>query len=91
MKIEHDEKARLVYFDHEAHRGELRYTNVGENLDLTHTHVPEPLEDRGYGTQLVEAAIAFATTNAQKIVPSCPFVAAYFDKHPEAQAVLAEA
>lgn len=91
ITVENDEEQRVFYFEEEGQRGELRYFREGNLLDLTHTHVPKALERRGYGTELVRSAVRFAERRGYKVIPSCPFVEAYFDKNPEERSLLAHA
>ena len=55
----------------------------------TLTEVPDPMEHHGYGSALAEAALGFAKSEGLKIIPSCPFVAAYLEKHPEHASLVA--
>ncbi len=52
-------------------------------LNLFHTEVPDEFEGRGVGGQLVKAALDQIKADNLKIIPSCPFVAAYVKRHPE--------
>jgi len=67
----------------------LNYRPSGDALDLVHTEVPASLEGHGYGTALVEAALAHARREHLKVVPTCPFVKAYIERHPDAAALVA--
>ena len=67
----------------------LSYIPSGDALDLVHTEVPAALEGRGYGSALVEAAIAHARAEHLNIIPSCPFVRHYVDEHPDVAALVA--
>lgn len=67
----------------------LSYTSQNGVLNLMHTKVPEPAEGRGYGTALVTAALDHARASGATIIPTCPFVRAYVDEHPEYADVLA--
>jgi predicted GNAT family acetyltransferase len=69
----------------------LRYSSREGVLDLQHTVVPKSVERRGYGTALVQAALAHARSTGAKVVPTCPFVRAYMDEHPETGDVRATA
>ena len=62
----------------------LQYRRSGESIRLIHTEVPEPLRGRGLGQQLVRAALDYAHFHQLKVVPVCPFVKLYLEKHPEA-------
>ena len=56
---------------------------------FTHTEVPDALAGRGIGSRLIGGALRDVRANDLKIVPLCEFVAAYLDKHPEEQDLLA--
>ncbi|MGW8202746.1 GNAT family N-acetyltransferase [Sphingomonas bisphenolicum] len=58
-------------------------------LVFTHTQVPDALEGQGVGSRLVKAALADARARNLKVVPLCEFVAAYIERHPEEQDLLA--
>ncbi len=58
-------------------------------LIFTHSEVPEALEGRGIGSRLVKGALADVRAKGLKVVPLCEFVAAYLDRHPEEQDLLA--
>ena len=58
-------------------------------ITFTHTEVPDALEGRGIGSRLVKAALDDARAQGLKVVPACPFVKHYMDKHPETQDLLA--
>ena len=52
-------------------------------ITFTHTAVPTAHEGQGIGTALIRFALAFARERGLKVVPVCPFFAAYLEKHPE--------
>ena len=58
-------------------------------ITFTHTEVPDELEGRGIGSKLVKAAFEDARAQGLKVVPACPFVKHYIEKHPEMQDLLA--
>jgi predicted GNAT family acetyltransferase len=62
----------------------LQYRRSGESIRLLHTEVPEPLRGRGLANQLTRAALDYAHFNQLKVIPVCPFVKLYLQKHPEA-------
>ena len=61
----------------------LEYHRGRDFLTLVHTEVPAELEGRGIGGKLAKAGLEFARAENLKVVPSCPFVAAYIKRHPE--------
>ena len=65
------------------------YQREGDALVFTHTEVPPELEGRGVGSRLVAGALAEVRAKGLKVVPQCPFVAAYMERHPETRDLLA--
>ncbi len=57
-------------------------TKNGE-IYLTHTEVPSALEGKGVGSSLVRLALEDIERRQLRLVPLCPFVAGYVQKHPE--------
>jgi predicted GNAT family acetyltransferase len=64
----------------------LQYRRVGKRLVLIHTEVPDALEGRGVGGQLVRAAVAVARRDGLTVVPRCPFARSWLDRHPDTAA-----
>lgn len=88
-----------VHDNAERHRYELAvdggraiaaYERIGDVLVFTHTEVPPELEGHGIGSALVAGALADARARGLQIVPQCPFVAAYVERHSEWQDLLAD-
>jgi uncharacterized protein len=61
----------------------LEYRREPGLLDIVHTEVPGEMKGRGVGGTLAEAALRYARENGLRVVPHCPFVAAYIRRHPE--------
>jgi len=70
----------------DGHLAELRYHRNGNRLALIHTEVPNELEGRGFGGQLVTAAVARAASEGLTIVPYCPFAYGWLERHPDVAA-----
>jgi predicted GNAT family acetyltransferase len=66
----------------EGHRAELTYrTDGGNRLVLVHTEVPNALEGRGIGGDLVTAAVDHAADHGLTLVPHCPFARGWLERH----------
>ena len=61
----------------------LEYDIDKDVMTLIHTEVPPQLEGKGLGSKIVKAALDSAREQGMKIVPQCPFVAGYIERHPE--------
>ena len=63
--------------------GIAAYRRRDGRIAFTHTEVDEECSGRGFGTQLVLAALDDARRQHLDVVPLCPFVAHLIDEHPE--------
>ena len=61
----------------------LTYRITGDRIRLIHTEVPRALRGRGYADLLAHAALERAAREHLRVVPLCPFVKGYLDRHPE--------
>ena len=77
----------MIHTDHGD--AELVYRQRSDRITFVHTGVPEAARGQNLGTALVEAGLAFARDNELVVVPACPFVKAYMERHPETQDLLA--
>lgn len=66
------------------------YTLPAGEIMFTHTEVPEAHEGKGIGTALIRHALDAARERGLKVIPICPFFAAYMQKHEEEQDLLDE-
>ena len=69
--------------DVDGHRAIAAYQIEGDTIVFTHTLVPEAIAGRGIASKLIRAALDSARDQRLKVVPQCPFVAAYIKRHPE--------
>jgi len=65
------------------------YKLEGDVIRFTHTEVPKALEGQGIGSRLIGNALDDVRRRGLKVVPLCPFVRRYIERHPEAQDLLA--
>ena len=88
--IEHDASNHRFVARLDAGDAYLAYEPAGARvLDLQHTVVPEEARGAGVGEALVRAALDHARASDRQVIPSCPFVAAWLDKHPDDQSLVA--
>lgn len=74
--------------DVDGHIAFSEYARKGDILTMLHTEVPKELGGRGIGSALVKGVLELARAQGLKVVPRCPFVKAYMDRHAEEYADL---
>jgi uncharacterized protein len=63
--------------------GIAAYQRRGDVLVMTHTEV-DPDEGRsGLGSTLVRAALDDIRAKGEKVIPQCPFVKGWIERHPD--------
>ena len=65
-----------------------KYNLLPGAIRFYHTVVPESHGGQGLGTALIHAGLAAARERNLRVIPICPFFAAYLKKHPEEQAIV---
>jgi uncharacterized protein len=69
--------------------GKLSFVTYEETTDdtltLLHTEVDPDLEGQGIGTALVRGTLDYIRANDLYMIPSCPFVKRFVERHPEYQ------
>ncbi|ATL47992.1 GNAT family N-acetyltransferase [Chitinophaga caeni] len=82
----------------ETHRFELTVSGHTAFIDfkerhgkiwLIHTESPEQLQGKGVATALIEKTLDYLEANRFEMIPLCPLVVAYLQKHPEWNRIVA--
>jgi predicted GNAT family acetyltransferase len=60
-----------------------QYERDGTKIIFTHTIVPRALEGHGIASKLIQTALQTAREQHLSVVPLCPFVVAYLQRHQE--------
>jgi uncharacterized protein len=63
--------------------GFVAYDVRDDVIVLTHTEVDDAFEGRGVGSALAAGALNDLRANGKSIVPQCPFIKKYIDRHQE--------
>ncbi|MFI7598307.1 GNAT family N-acetyltransferase [Actinoplanes sp. NPDC049681] len=69
--------------------GVITYQLTGGIIAYTHTNVDPAFEGHGVGSALARAAMDDARARGRTVVPICPFLGGWLDKHPEYESLLA--
>ena len=70
--------------------GFAAYTRAGDRWTFTHTEVESGDGHHGLGGTLVRAALDEVRAAGGTVVPRCPFVAGWIERHPEYRDLVAE-
>ena len=66
----------------------LEYQLSPASITFTHTGVPKSLEGQGIGSELVRAGLHYAKENQLTVIPVCPFVQTYMQRHKDTLTLL---
>jgi uncharacterized protein len=63
--------------------GFAQYRDRGAALAFVHTEIDDRFEGQGLGGRLVAAALDDVRSRGLAVLPFCPFVRGYIERHPE--------
>jgi len=70
--------------------GLAAYRRRNGRLVLLHTEIEESHEGKGFGSVLAAGALEEAERHGLEVVPLCPFMASYIERHPEYERLVPE-
>lgn len=86
-----DNEAKKQYEFHiDGDLARIEYIKAQGKIFLTHTEVPEKFAGKGVGSALVRQVLYDIREKELGLVPLCPFVAAYINRHPEYGSLIAK-
>lgn len=88
MDVRHNEAQHRFEIDLGGSLAIADYNRLSHAIMFTHTKVPRTHESQGIGTMLIKAGLAFAREQGLMVIPTCPFFAAYMQRHPETHDLL---
>lgn len=63
--------------------GFAEYRLQGDRVVFTHTEVDDAYEGQGVGSSLARSALDDVRAAGRAVVPLCPFIRSWIDKHPD--------
>ncbi|MER6073317.1 GNAT family N-acetyltransferase [Streptomyces sp. NPDC001817] len=82
--VEHnDAKHRYEILVDGERAGLTAYRDRGEQRVFYHTEVADAFAGRGLASRLVKEALADVRESGKRVVPVCPYVAKFLNKHEE--------
>ena len=90
MDIKRDDYVFYIGENKDKPKAFISFEDCKDNeIVITHTVVDPELRGQGIAGKLVERVVEFAKEENRKIVPICPYVVDYFQKHEEYEDLLA--
>jgi predicted GNAT family acetyltransferase len=82
--VQHDTEARKFFVRQDGGESFVSYVRVDDStLDFRHTVTEPALRGRGLAAAVVTAGLDYAREHGMKVIPTCSYVAAFLDSHPE--------
>ena len=69
----------------DGHECVLDYALEDGVVSMNRVYVPPPLEGRGIAGAITRYALDYSREQGWKVIPNCPYVAAWVKRHPEYQ------
>ena len=92
LKIEHEEddgRGAFFFATQGVRLAEMTYSRAAEKLVIIdHTEVSDQLQGHGVGRKLLDAAVAWARETGTKIIATCPYAKAQFERDASIRDVL---
>jgi predicted GNAT family acetyltransferase len=89
VEIQHDEENKIFYIEIAGERSDLKYRFEGDTtINAYSTFTPPEQRGQGLAGKVTQAALDWAKTKSYKVIPGCPYVAAYIKRHPEYEELL---
>jgi uncharacterized protein len=83
ITVTNNEEAQRFEAQVDGLRALLTYRRFPDRIVFNHSEVPPPLEGKGLAAKLARTALDFARANHLRVVPLCPYVAAFIQQHVE--------
>ncbi len=84
-QVQHNQAANRYEVEVSGKAAVAEYRRAGNVVTFTHTKVPRELEGQGIASDLIAGALADVRNQGLKIIPECPYVADYIERHPDLQ------
>jgi predicted GNAT family acetyltransferase len=82
------ERERYEIFDGDELAGFAQYRTSEGPIAFMHTEIDPRFEGRGLASQLIRVALADARARGLEVLPFCPFVNGYIQRHDEWEDVI---
>ena len=87
--IVHNAGERRFQTEADGHRCQLDYTLEGGVISMNRVYVPPPVEGRGIAAALTRSALDHSRAQGWRVIPRCPYVQVWIQRHPDYQDLVA--
>lgn len=89
MRVVDNKEENRFETEIEGQMAVIEYSVQPGILSLNHTEIPEALSGQGVASEMIEKVLLEIELRGLKVIPVCPFIRKYIDKHPEWKSILA--
>ena len=82
-EVQHDEAQSRFFIARDGRTAYMSYRRAHDSVSFLHTEVPAEMQGHGVGGSLVRAGLDYARGLGLRIIPLCPFVRSWIERHPE--------
>ncbi|WP_410004515.1 GNAT family N-acetyltransferase [Aequorivita nionensis] len=72
----------------DGYKAIIEYSVKPGVLSLNHTEVPKELSGQGVASEMTEKVLLQIELRGLKVIPVCPFIKKYIEKHPEWKSIV---
>ena len=90
MQVTDNKEKNRFETETDGHKVIIEYSVKPGILSLNHTEVPKELSGQGLASEMTEKVLLQIELRGLKVIPVCPFIKKYIDKHPEWKSIVAE-
>lgn len=73
----------------DGYQAYIEYSVKPDTIILEHIEVDKALAGKGIASELTESVLLGIESRGLKVIPECPFIKGYIEKHPEWESILA--
>jgi predicted GNAT family acetyltransferase len=81
--VDNQELKRYELYVGDDLAGTILYSQRNGAVSLIHTEVDPGFKGQGLGDAIVAAALADLRDRGLRMIPTCPFVRSYLERHPQ--------
>lgn len=74
----------------DGHQAIIEYSVLPNILSLNHIEVDKELAGKGVASEMTEKVLLQIEQRGLKVIPICPFIKKYIQKHPEWNSIIAD-